>query len=99
MNNLRTQTRNLALAAAILGLAASAWAKDAINASVSQPFTGQTPAVAVNGNPYSPGTYAVGTIQLFYTVNAYQFIAGPFASFQVNLQDVQMSTSGPMPSY
>jgi hypothetical protein len=100
MSDLRwNQTRNLALAAAILGLAASAWAKDAINASVSQPLTGQTPAIAVNGNPYSPGTYAVGTIQLFYTVNAFQFTAGPFASFQLNLQDVQTSTSGPTPSY
>jgi hypothetical protein len=80
-------------------LAASAWAKDAINASVSQPFTGQTPAVAVNGNPYSPGTYAVGTIQLFYTVNAFQFIAGPFAWFQLNLQDVQMNANGQTPNY
>jgi hypothetical protein len=92
-------THNLALLAAILGLTASAWAKDAINASVSQPFTGQTPAIAVNGNPYSPGTFAIGTIQLFYTVTAYQFTGGPFASFRLNLQDVQMSTSGPATAY
>src|SRR5688572_17504946 len=100
MSYLRSnQTRNLALVGAVLGLAASACAKDAINASVSQPFTGQTPVIAVNGNPYSPGTYAVGTIQLFYTVNAFQFPAGPFASFQLNLQDVQMTTNGQTPSY
>jgi phosphopantothenate synthetase len=45
-------------------LVCSAVAKDAISASVSN-FTLATPTVSVNGNPAAPGTFAVGTIQLW----------------------------------
>lgn len=71
------------LAAAVV---VSSPAKDAINASVT-PVSGPTPIVVNNGNPYSNGTFAVGTIQLFYTVTAFQFPSGQFATFQVGLRD------------
>ncbi|MEO8130045.1 MAG: hypothetical protein ABJF23_28855 [Bryobacteraceae bacterium] len=77
----------------------TAWAKDAIASAVSGPFTPSTPIVAVNGNPYSSGTYAVGTIQLFYSVNAYQFTAGTFGAFQLNLQDLHVNNTGQTPAY
>lgn len=76
----------------MLALASVAPAKDAIKASVV-PVAPPTPIVQQNGNPYSAGTFAVGTIQLFYTVNAYQFTAGNFASFNLNLQDVNYGTT------
>ncbi len=76
-----------------------AFAKDAVEASVTPPYTGLTPTVVVNGNPYSPGTYAVGTIQLFYEVDAMQFTAGQIASFQVNLADIAVNSTSQAPSY
>jgi hypothetical protein len=72
-------------------------AKDAINASVT-PVSGPTPIVLNNGNPYSNGTFAVGTIQLFYTVKAFQFPSGQFATFQVGLRD-QNETQNPTTMY
>ncbi len=50
-----------------------------------------------NGQGYTPGTYAVGTIHLDYTVVGTSFPAGAFAAFQLNLSDV--FTSGRTPSY
>jgi hypothetical protein len=79
-------------------LVCSAVTKDAISASVSN-FTLATPTVSVNGNPAAPGTFAVGTIQLWYEVHAYQFTAGPLATFDLTLQDYQPSTTGQAPSY
>jgi len=79
-------------------LVCSAVAKDAISASVSN-FTLATPTVSVNGNPAAPGTFAVGTIQLWYEVHAYQFTAGTLATFDLSLQDYQPSTTGQAPSY
>jgi hypothetical protein len=73
-------------------------AKDAISASVLD-FTLSTPAVSVNGNPAAPGTFAVGTIQLWYDVHAYQFTAGTIATFHLSLQDYQPSTTGQAPAY
>jgi hypothetical protein len=85
--------------AGALALAGNGAAKDAVMASVSGPYTGSTPVVVVNGNPYSSGTYAVGTIQLFYDVHAYQFPSGPFASFRLSLEDLQVNTTGQTPTY
>jgi hypothetical protein len=79
--------------------ATGAFAKDAVEASVTPLDTLLTPTIVVNGNPYSPGTYAVGTIQLFYEVNAMQFTAGPLASFQVNLADIAVNSTSQSPSY
>jgi hypothetical protein len=85
--------RTLALSALlILGLAPLAWSKDAIKSAVT-PVGSPAPIMQQNGNPYSSGTFAVGTIQLFYTVNAYQFTTGPFASFQLNLTDAHFNTN------
>ena len=80
-----------------LSFSTLASAKDAIKASVA-PLGSPTPILQVNGNPYSAGTYAVGTIQLFYTVNAYQFTAGDFASFRLDMQDINMGAN-PATSY
>ena len=53
----------------------NAWAKDSMAVSVSN-ATG-SPLIVNNGQ-------AVGTIQVFYTVNASAFSIGEFASFDVN---------------
>ena len=55
--------------------AGNAWAKDSMTVSVTN--TVPTPHVVNNGE-------AVGTIQLFYTVNADAFILGDFATFDIN---------------
>jgi len=54
--------------------AGNAWAKDSLAVSVAN----ATGAVVVNNGQ------AVGTIQLFYTVNANAFTVGQFATFDVN---------------
>ncbi|MFB3915277.1 MAG: hypothetical protein ACE14M_01000 [Terriglobales bacterium] len=81
---------------AVLG-SSMAYGKDAIEASVSN-ATGN-PIITVNGNPYSNGTYAVGTIQLWYTVSATQFTGGYFGSFDLNWKDVSGYSSGPPTTY
>ena len=79
-------------------LTCSAIGKDAVSASVSD-FNFSTPVVSVNGNPAAAGTFAVGTIQLWYEVHAYQFTAGTLATFDLALQDYQPSTTGQAPVY
>jgi hypothetical protein len=54
---------------------ANAWAKDSMAVSVSNAT--DSPVIVNNGQ-------AVGTIQVFYTVNASAFSIGEFASFDVN---------------
>lgn len=76
----------------LLAIATSAIAKDAVTASV-QPRTGPPVITTVNGNPYSVGTFAVGTIQLTYTVVADKFSAGELATFQVGLKDDAYNSS------
>ncbi len=56
---------------------------DALKVNVSN-WSG-SPLVILNGNQYAVGTYALGTIQLFYTVKDYQFTTGYFGQFTVNL--------------
>jgi hypothetical protein len=70
-----------AFAFAITGTAA---ANDAIQATVT-PNTPPTPIVLNNGSGLTPGTYAIGTIQLFYTVQGFEFPTGPFATFDLGL--------------
>jgi len=53
----------------------TAWAKDSMTVSVAN--ASGSPVVVNNGQ-------AVGTIQLFYTVNASAFTMGEFATFDVN---------------
>jgi hypothetical protein len=81
----------------LMGAAGTALAKDAIKESVVN-VTG-SPIMTVNGNPYSQGTYAVGTIQLFYTVQGYYFTAGYFGSFDVDWTDLGGYSSGPATNY
>jgi hypothetical protein len=65
----------IALALVLAWTSGTAWAKDSMAVSVTN-ATG-APVIVSNGQ-------AVGTIQLFYTVNADQFAVGEFASFDVN---------------
>jgi hypothetical protein len=79
----RMKTKKILFAGALLvAMASTAWAKDAVKASVSN-WTG-SPIVQVNGDPYARGTYAVGTIHLYYTVVGNTFTAGNFGSFDVD---------------
>jgi hypothetical protein len=52
-----------------------------------------------NGNPYSTGTFAVGTIQLFYVVNANRFPSGAFSSFAANMRIKVGPTTGQQTVY
>ena len=79
--------------------ASGAFAKDSVLASVSTPYSGLTPALTMNGSPYTSGNYVVGTIHLFYEVNAMQFTAGSIASFQLNLADVPVNSIIQPPTY
>ncbi len=85
------------LAVLVLGLTPQALAKDAVKASVT-PQGSPVPIMKENGTPYSSGTYAIGTIQLFYTVSAFQFPSGNFASFQLDMMDMAY-TANPATSY
>jgi hypothetical protein len=66
------------------GMVGAASANDAIQATVT-PNPPPTPIVMNNGTGLTPGTYAIGTIQLFYTVSGFQFPAGQFATFDLGL--------------
>jgi hypothetical protein len=57
----------LVFALLVLGLAPLAWSKDAIESAVTPPSS-PTPIMQQNGHPYSSGTFAVGTIQLFVEI-------------------------------
>src|SRR5918993_218024 len=71
---------------------------DAVRAGVTVPAgQQQVPVLTENGQGYTQGTYAVGTIHLDYTVVGTSFPAGAFATFQLNMSDVY--TSGRAPSY
>jgi hypothetical protein len=69
------------IAALVVVVGGTAWAKDAAVAVVDAPGA----IVMHNGNHYSQGTNAIGTIQLFYTVVAEQFTGGYFGSFDLDL--------------
>jgi hypothetical protein len=87
----------LALVFLLAGAAETAFGKDAVGATVSK-ATG-SPVIVNNGNANANGTFAIGTIQLFYTVNAYQFTAGTFATFDVDWTDIGGYSSGPATNY
>ena len=81
--NARTKTviATIVLAFVCAWPAGNAWAKDSLDVSVVSVVpaakAGDAPVIVNNGQ-------AVGTIQLFYTVNASAFSPGPFATFDVN---------------
>ena len=78
-------TTALCLASLVFGVS-RADAKDALQAAVSIPTGQPVPLMAENGNGYTPGTYAVGTIILNYTYVGTSFPAGMFAAFDLNLK-------------
>lgn len=75
-----------------------AWAKDAVVAAVTTPMTPSNPIIIQNGTQYSAGTYAIGTIQLFYTVQGYDFTAGNFGYFTLDLS-IQAGKDTPTTNY
>lgn len=89
--------RMLFVAALLFSMASASWAKDAVETSVTN-WTG-SPFVQINGNPYAQGTFAVGTIQLSYTVTGYTFTAGSFGSFDVGWDIEPNLTSGGTTNY
>jgi hypothetical protein len=94
---MKNKKRTLFVAAFLVAVASTAWAKDAVKASVSN-WTG-SPIVQVNGNPYAQGTYAVGTIQLYYTMVGNTFTAGNFGSFDVDWAIAANLTGGGSTDY
>ena len=86
------------LCTAFCAAAASAWAKDAVVAAVATPLSPPNPIIIQNGTQYSQGTYAIGTIQLFYTVQGYQFPAGNFGYFTLDLS-IQGGKATPPTNY
>jgi hypothetical protein len=92
------QLRTVALLTILCGGAATGTAfADAVQAGVTIPAGQPTPVMTENGTGYTPGTYAIGTIQLNYTTVGTTFPTGPFAVFQLNLGD--FLTSGKTPEY
>ena len=69
-------------------LSAAAFAGEDIRPAVTIPNGQAVPIITENGNPYAQGSYAIGTLRLEYTVVAFTFPAGPFASFNLGLQTV-----------
>jgi hypothetical protein len=74
----------LAVAGMLFG-AATAFAKDAVLVGVSIPDGQPVPVVTAGGSGYTPGTYAVGEIHLYYTYVGTTFPVGPFATFNLNI--------------
>ena len=79
-------------------VANSALAKDTVVAAITTPMAPSNPIISQNGTQYSQGTYAIGTIQLFYTVPAYQFPAGNFGYFTLDLS-IQSGKNTPTTNY
>ena len=86
-----------ACAVIALATAGTSAANDAVQATVT-PNTPPTPIVLQNGTGLTPGTYATGTIQLFYTVQAFQFPVGQFATFNLGLA-IAAGKSNPATAY
>ena len=88
----------LCLAALLAGTGIAA-AKDAVQAGVTIPTGEPVPVMAENGNGYTPGTYAVGTIILNYTYIGATFPAGAFATFNLNLNVYDPASPKNDPTY
>ena len=84
-------TTALCLASLVFGVS-RADAKDALQAAVSIQAGQPVPLMAENGNGYTPGTYAVGTIILNYTYVGTSFPAGMFAAFDLNMKVYDATT-------
>jgi hypothetical protein len=90
--------RKLLCAAVLLAATTTqGWAKDAVEATVAN--WGGAPIVQNNGNPNAAGTYAVGTIQVIYTVVGYTFPTGHLDDFDLNWGIKANYSSGGATSY
>ena len=85
-------------ALAALLASGTAHASDAVMGSVTIPAGQPAPIVVENGTTQSQGTYAIGTIQLLYTVEALEFPVGDFAVFNLGLA-IQASDKKPYTLY
>lgn len=81
---MKWKVTNLAVAVMLFG-GATAFAKDAIQVSVSIPAGQPVPVMTEHGTGYTPGTYTVGDIQLNYTYVGTTFPEGLFATFNLNM--------------
>jgi hypothetical protein len=85
----------LAVMVLVALMSASALAKDAVKTAV----TNTDALIVENGNAYSQGTYAIGTIQLFYTVQGTAWPAGvDIGSFDLSFA-IQAGGNKPFTSY
>jgi hypothetical protein len=74
-------------AALAIGLGTGgAWAKDAVQASITDVESPGAIGIDVNGNPYSPGTCAIGTIKLHYSDVESMWTPGLFSSFTLHVE-------------
>lgn len=83
-----------ALMLALVSVAAASpavFAAEDVRPAVTIPAAQPVPIITENGNPYAQGSYAIGTLRLEYTVVAFTFPAGPFATFDLGLQTVSKS--------
>jgi len=83
-----------------ISLPSPAAAKDAVTAAVSNITPDLAIPLRVNGTELSQGTFGIGTIQLFFTVNDYQFPCGQdFGSFSLELGIKDGPTTGTQTKY
>ena len=82
---------------ALSGLLTGSAFADAIQAGVTIPAGQPVPVITENGQGYTQGTYAVGTIHLDYTIVGASFPAGAFGAFRLNMSDIY--TRGGTTSY
>src|SRR5262245_6048248 len=71
----------------VMFIGTTAWAGDNIQVTVNGVNT-PLPSIKLNGNAATQGT-----IQLFYTVNAYTFPVGDFATFRIDMLNVHLAGS------
>lgn len=88
-----------ATALVLAAFSGSAFAKDAVQASVTIPPEQPVPVITENGSGYTPGTYANGTIQLDYVHVGTTFTAGHFATFNVALNVYGANDARNEPAY
>jgi hypothetical protein len=94
----KRQLRTVAMLTMVCGGVATGTAfADAVQAGVTIPTGQPVPVITENGSGYTPGTYAMGTIQLNYTAVGMTFPTGTIAVFELKLSEV--FTKGQTPAY
>jgi hypothetical protein len=77
-----------------LAVAATAFGKDSVVASIPSGGAPNAIGIDASGNPLSPGTYAIGTLKLYYSDVASSWSPGLFTSFKL---DIKVQTGKPNP--